>query len=209
MRRLKRGSAGFGAVFREIGQVGHSGSSGDGRVRVGRPVTAPGGRSRFGLTGVSQDYDPRTVAIRADLADIALAGQHFAPHYAAPMMRSVTTATALRAARADDADIVTQLLPGEGFALLDVTGGVAWGYRLADHQVGYCPADCLGSPIAPSHRVVRADAGLYDAPGALEPRQSLPAGSLVMGSIDGNWLQTPHGWMQLADLEDVAAASGA
>lgn len=190
-----------------MGEVGHQGSTDKGRVRVGRPVTAPGGRSRFGLAGVSRGYDPRTVAIRPDLADIAIAGQHFAPHYAAPMMRSVVMATALRSARTDDGEVVANLLPGEGFALLDVTGGLAWGYRLADHLVGYCPAESLGSPIAPSHRVVNADAGLYASALAAEPQQTLPAGSLVMGSVEGEWLETPHGWMRMADVEDVAAAA--
>jgi hypothetical protein len=34
--------------------------------------------------------------------------------------------------------------PGEEFALLDVTGGWAWGYRRSDHLVGYLPAEALG-----------------------------------------------------------------
>src|SRR3546814_3002606 len=68
------------------------------RVRMGRPGAAGAGRDRFGLTGSSQVFDPRVVAIRPDLADIAVAGTHFAPHYAAPMMRSgVLPAAALRA----------------------------------------------------------------------------------------------------------------
>ncbi len=180
------------------------------RVRVGRPVAATSGRSRFGLTGVSQGYDARTVAIRADLADIAVAGQHFAPHYAAPMMRSMTAATPLRATPADDSDIVAQLLPGEGFALLDVTGGMAWGYRLADHLVGYCPAAALGAPIAASHRVTRDEAVLHAGPDeGAHAVHHLPAGSLVMGAAVGDWLETPHGWLRLADVEEVAATGAA
>jgi hypothetical protein len=181
-----------------------------GRVRVGRPVVDAGGRSRFGLTGVSQDYDPRTVAIRPDLADIAVAGQHFAPHYAAPMMRSVRVATPLRSTSGGDGDTLAKLLPGEGFALLDVTGGVAWGYRLSDHLVGYCPAAALGSPIAPTHRISSADAPIFaSADAGAEQIASFPAGALVMGSANGEWLETPHGWMRLADLEELPATTPA
>ncbi len=188
--------------------MGHSTSSDQSRVRVGRPVAAASGRSRFGLTGVSQDYDPRYVAIRADLADIAVAGQHFAPHYAAPMMRSITTATALRASNSDSGELLAEMLPGEGFALLDVTGGIAWGYRLSDHLVGYCPAGCLGNPIAPTHRVVSVDAGLFTgADAGAQPTAMLPAGALVMGLVQGDWVETPHGWLKLSDVEEVAAAA--
>src|SRR3546814_3535620 len=104
---------------------------------MGRPCAAGAGRDRFGLTGSSQAFDPRVVAIRPDLADIAVAGTHFAPHYAAPMMRSgVLPAATLRASPSLDADQTSELLFGEGFALLDLTGGWAWGYCLADHYVG-------------------------------------------------------------------------
>ena len=98
------------------------------RVRMGRPGAAGAGRDRFGLTGTSQSFDPRVVAIRPDLADIAVAGTHFAPHYAAPMMQSgVLPAASLRASPSVDADQTSELLFGEGFALLDLTGGWAWG----------------------------------------------------------------------------------
>ena len=40
---------------------------------------------------------------------------------------------------ADGAEPVSELLPGEGFAVLDVTAGWAWGYRRTDHLVGYVP----------------------------------------------------------------------
>ena len=179
---------------------------GMGRVRVGRPVADAGGRSRFGLSGISQAFDPRTVAIRPDLADIAVAGQYFAPHYAAPMMRSVRVATPLRSTSGGDGETLAQLLPGEGFALLDVTGGLAWGYRLSDHLVGYCPEAALGAPIAPTHRITTADAPIFaTADARADQIASFPSGALVMGSANGDWLETPHGWMRLADLEELPA----
>lgn len=175
------------------------------RVRMGRPGAAGAGRDRFGLTGTSQTFDPRVVAIRPDLADIAVAGTHFAPHYAAPMMRSgVLPAASLRAAPSVDADQTSELLFGEGFALLDLTGGWAWGYCLADHYVGYLAAEALGAPIAPTHRVRMIEAMLHNAPDAASGGPAvLPRGALVMGEATGEWLATSHGYLPLAALAEV------
>lgn len=180
------------------------------RVRVGRPGAVGAGRDRFGLSGTSQQYDPRIVAIRPDLADIAVAGQHFAPHYAAPMMRSGRLpSAALRAAPSLDADQTSELLFGEGFALLDLTGGWAWGYCLADHYVGYLAADALGAPIAPTHRVAMTEAMLHSAPDAASGGPAaLPRGALVMGEAQGEWLATAHGFLPLAALTEVGAQHG-
>jgi cell wall-associated NlpC family hydrolase len=178
-----------------------------GRVRMGRPGVAGAGRDRFGLSGRSQPYDPRVVAIRPDLADIAVAGQHFAPHYAAPMMRSgVAPSAAIRSAPSLDAEQTSELLFGEGFALLDLTGGWAWGYSLADHYVGYLAADALGAPIAPTHRVDAVEAMLHSAPDAASGGPAvLPRGALVMGEADGEWLATAHGYLPLAALAEAGA----
>ncbi len=178
------------------------------RVRMGRPGTVGAGRDRFGLTGTSQGFDPRVVAIRPDLADIAVAGTYFAPHYAAPMMRSsVLPAAALRAAPSLDAEQTSELLFGEGFALLDLTGGWAWGYCLADHYVGYLAAEALGAPIAPTHRVAMVEAMLHStADAAAGGPGVLPRGALVMGEGEGEWLATSHGYLPLAALTEVGKA---
>ncbi len=178
-----------------------------GRVRMGRPGVVGAGRDRFGLTGTSHVFDPRVVAIRPDLADIAVAGQHFAPHYAAPMMRScVLPAAPLRAAPSLAAEQTSELLFGEGFALLDLTGGWAWGYCLADHYVGYLSADALGTPIAPTHRVAMREAMLHSAPDAASGGPAvLPRGAQVMGEAEGEWLATAHGYLPLAALVEVGA----
>ena len=174
-------------------------------VRMGRPGLAGAGRDRFGLTGASRSFDPRVVAIRPDLADIAVAGVHFAPHYAAPMMRSgVLPAAAMRAAPSLDADQTSELLFGEGFALLDLTGGWAWGYSLADHYVGYLAAEALGAPIAPTHRVNIAEAMLHTAPDPAGGGPAvLPFGAMVMGETEGEWVKTPHGFLPLAALVEA------
>jgi hypothetical protein len=172
---------------------------------MGRPGAVGAGRDRFGLTGTSQAFDPRVVAIRPDLADIAVAGTHFAPHYAAPMMRSgVLPAASLRASPSVDADQTSELLFGEGFALLDLTGGWAWGYSLADHYVGYLAAEALGAPIAPTHRVEMIEAMLHSDPDAASGGPAvLPRGALVMGEPEGEWLATSHGYLPLAALVEV------
>lgn len=175
------------------------------RVRMGRPGVVGQGRDRFGLAGTSQAFDPRVVAIRPDLADIAVAGTHFAPHYAAPKMVSgVLPAAAMRGAPSLDADQTSELLFGEGFALLDLTGGWAWGYSLADHYVGYLAADALGAPIAPTHRVDMVEALLHSAPDlATGGPAILPRGALVMGEEEGEWLRTAHGYLPLAALVEA------
>ena len=175
------------------------------RVRMGRPGVAGQGRGRFGLTGTSHSFDPRTVAIRPDLADIAVAGTHFAPHYAAPMMMSgVLPAAVLRRSPSLGAEQTSELLFGEGFALLDLTGGWAWGYCLADHYVGYLAADALAAPIAPTHRVEMTEALLHSEPDAASGGPAvLPRGALVMGDAEGEWLRTAHGYLPLAALVEV------
>ena len=93
---------------------------------------------RYILSGPSQDIDPRTSAIRGDLADIAFAGKVFVPHYAVPLAyRCITQGTELKQKPADDAPVVRTLASGERFALLDIEGHWAWGYCMTDHLVGH------------------------------------------------------------------------
>lgn len=99
---------------------------------------------RFRLTGPSLTLDPRIHAYRKDIADIALAGQIFAPHYARPMLRACGPVPApVRTLPAADAAIVAELQPDEMFAVLEFAGGWAWGYVQANHHVGYVEARAL------------------------------------------------------------------
>ena len=82
-------------------------------------------------------------AYRNDLADIALAGQLFAPHYVRPVTRVCKGGTMVRSAPSEDAEAIYEIATGEEFALLDTTGGWAWGYRRRDHKVGYLRAEAL------------------------------------------------------------------
>ena len=131
---------------------------------------------RFRLEGRSQSFDPRTDAIRADLADVELASRHFAPHYARAVSRSCVVArTPVRAKADTDSEMISELLFGEGFALLDITGGWAWGYCLHDHYVGYVPETALGAYVEPAFRLI-APASVTGADG--QPL-ALPVGALL------------------------------
>jgi len=67
----------------------------------------------------------------------------FAPHYARPVTRHARIAAAVHEAPTSESQILFEMAPGEEFAMLDVTGRWAWGYRRSDHLVGYLKADCL------------------------------------------------------------------
>lgn len=87
--------------------------------------------------------DPTRHAVRGDLADVRLADQVFAPHYAAPLSRTVAAAAPMHATRAANSDVLATLSPGDLFELLDVTGELAWGVAPATGLVGYVRADAL------------------------------------------------------------------
>ena len=102
-----------------------------------------GGRDGFALTGPSVQLDPRTHAVRGDLADVRLADRVFAPHYAAAIPCIVARAVTLVAAREDGAT-VAELAAGDRFELLELSGDLAWGIAPAQGRVGYCDRTALG-----------------------------------------------------------------
>jgi hypothetical protein len=109
-------------------------------------VTGSGDIIRFRLDGQSRGFDPLTQAIRPDLADIAEAQNHFAPHYAEAAATVTLRNTALLASNDADAAVLATLPGGTAFALLDVTGDWAWGYVIDGHRVGYVADADLSAP---------------------------------------------------------------
>lgn len=105
------------------------------------PSHARSPRRAFALTGPSVALDPLTRAVRADLADVRLAEQVFAPHYAEPVRCTVTSRTDLRVARGGET--IATLEPGELFEVLDVAGGHAWGRAPNRELVGYLDKQAL------------------------------------------------------------------
>jgi len=76
-----------------------------------------------------------------------LADRLFAPHYAQAVSRAAGPEGAKLYEGADSSgQAIGDLKPQEPFALLDVTGDWAWGYRTSDHLVGYVPASKLAPP---------------------------------------------------------------
>jgi hypothetical protein len=100
---------------------------------------------RFTLSGPSIALDPKIHAYRNDIADIALAGQLIAPHYARAMNRTISEDTPLLESNNTASAILVEMAAGEAFAVLDITGDWAWGYRRKDHRVGYVAANQLAS----------------------------------------------------------------
>lgn len=94
--------------------------------------------------------DPRTAAWRDDLADIALAGLVAVPNYVRPLEMEVVRQAPLLSADSADATAVSELLPGERFALLDNGHGHGWGFCVHDHYVGHIELDALAPVSAPA-----------------------------------------------------------
>ncbi|EZP57009.1 MULTISPECIES: SH3 domain-containing protein [unclassified Sphingomonas] len=93
-------------------------------------------RKAFALTGPSVTLDPRTHAVRGDLADVRLAERVFAPHYAAPIAAVATAAGTIFADRGLS-DPLGALDAGEPFEVLELAGRHAWGRATTHGLVGY------------------------------------------------------------------------
>lgn len=153
-------------------------------------------RTRFHLDGRSVKLDLRTNAVRGDLADFSLAGILFAPHYAkAEAMHCMGAAAFVRETGSHDARASSQLLPGETFHLLDVTGEWAWGFCDHDGYVGYVERAALGvGALIATHRVTARSAPLFATADIKSPVQGyLPAGSRIFGAVADNFLMTDAG----------------
>ena len=122
-------------------QSGNARSSASANASANRPSPAADGG--YPLTGVSNPPDPEFHAYRQDLADVALAGRVIASHYAEPLLRHLAAAAPLRRAPDEQSALIAELAAGDEFALLDDTGGWAWGYAGKDRKVGYVRAEAL------------------------------------------------------------------
>jgi hypothetical protein len=162
----------------------------------------------FTLDGPSVLLDPRLNAWRNDIADIALADRLFAPHYAEALVRACgLIPTMVRSGPSDDAEAVSQLLPGEEFAVLDISAGWAWGYCRLDRRVGYVEAIELAAPLDPSHIVVEAQAPVQAAPDPVSSALSfLPMGSRLRGKVRGAVLEFEGGFIALSYLRPIGEA---
>lgn len=169
-------------------------SGGDPRPSPSRPRTP----DRFRLGGASAKLDPRTHAVRKDVADIALADRVFAPHYAKPLPHGcLAAAVAMRAAPSPGATAVSELLRGEGFAVVDASGDWAWGYSLHDGYVGYVPVDAIGPLTTPTHIVSSPAALVFETSSIKAPVvERLPMGArLAVTARDGAFHRIEGGFV--------------
>ena len=101
-------------------------------------------RPNFALNGPSITLDATTHAARGDLADLALAGKLFVPHYARPMAFHATAdATTVHKEAENESDIIALLSKDDVFMVVDLSGGWAWGFVKDSHLVGYVPTSAL------------------------------------------------------------------
>ncbi|WP_367613584.1 NlpC/P60 family protein [Sphingomonas sp. AP4-R1] len=142
------------------------------------------------------------------MADIALAGRLFAPHYAAPIRCRLTARfTPVLAGPATDARAVSQLVLGEEFDIFDIVSGWAWGRCVHDDYVGYLPADLLGRPEAPTHRVSVPVALMFSAPDIKAPvLDRWPIGARFSAEADGAFLRTEAGYIHQRHACAIGAA---
>jgi hypothetical protein len=160
---------------------------------------------RFELKGSASALDPRIHAYRGDIADIALAGQVIAPHYARPLIRACGLHSApLRDKPHDEATAISELLPGEEFAALEISAGWAWGYAVADHRVGYVEAIALTAPAEPTYIVCEATAPIHPEGGISSPILCrVPMGARLNGYERGPCLATEIGCIPLCHLRPI------
>jgi len=159
----------------------------------------------FRITGPSLRLDSRTEAFRDDLADITLSDQVLAPHYARALLRGCGADSTFVRERPDaGAAALSELLPGEDFAVLEYAGGWAWGHSRQGRLVGYVETIALSDPTAATHIVCEEKAPVTaDADVAAPVLASLPMGARLHGAECGPCLTTEYGCVSLSHLRRI------
>jgi hypothetical protein len=104
---------------------------------------------------------------------------------------------------ADDA-AVSELLPGEEFAVLEYSAGWAWGYCVADHRVGYVETIGLTAAVEPNWIVCEASAPIHPEGGISSPILCrIPMGARLTGRERGPCLATETGCVPLCHLRPI------
>jgi cell wall-associated NlpC family hydrolase len=156
-------------------------------------------------------HDPRLTLARADLAEGALEGLVRAARFeAARQMRLVVPATAVRAGPDARAEQVDQLLFGEGFEVLEVAEGWAWGQAARDGYVGWVLAAGLAAAAPePTHRIIALRTFAYAEPSIKSPASGPFSLNALLtatgGEARGDLLHTDAGWIAAAHLAPVGA----
>jgi len=105
-----------------------------------------------------------------------------------------------------DGVLGSELLPGEQFAVLEITGSWAWGYSRHDHYVGYVEAIELTDPVEPTHIVAAVQAPIHaEADVNAAVLAKLPMGARVHGEERSGFLGTEFGYLPFTDLREIGA----
>lgn len=80
-------------------------------------------------------------AVRGDLADVELASEVFAPHYARALQCSVIADATVYLKPDHSSPVLGHLTVGDVVELFDINGG--WGWVKTSKVVGYLRADCV------------------------------------------------------------------
>lgn len=170
-----------------------------------KPTATTPDRVRFRLKGRSHSFDRRIHAVRPDLADISMADAHFSAHYAKAVELNCAIAGApVRESAALTAQAVTQLLRGESFHALDITGEWVWGFCGHDGYVGYVRRDALDICEAATHRVIAPTAPIFAEPD-IKSRilEQWPAGSRLAGTEQGSFCVSAEGCVHLRHVAPI------
>ncbi|NIJ07633.1 hypothetical protein FHS31_001229 [Sphingomonas vulcanisoli] len=131
----------------------------------------------------------------------------FAPHFARAVECHVASDSVMVLSEPSaEARAVSQLLRGEGFALLDLSGDWAWGRCLHDDYVGYIPRATLDAIAEPTFRVCAPSALVFAGPDIKTPIVGQwPLGTRFSGAIEGTFIATENGYVHARHAEPLQA----
>jgi hypothetical protein len=148
------------------------------------------------LRGPAQRFEPREWFAGPEVVELGLAGEIGAVRYVEPRALVCTAPrVAVRNGPEATAEAVSELLLGEGFEIVEVKTGFAFGRSLHDRYIGWAPFDALALPeTPPTHQITARSAPVF-AVASIKAAvmMELPFGARVCGVIDGNFLALAGG----------------
>jgi hypothetical protein len=143
-------------------------------------------------------FDPRLIPARADLAAKDLEGKVEAARFVeGRVFEVIDPHTAVRAAPAPDAPLLTEALEGERVTVYDLNAeGWAWGQLAADSYVGWLSTNALAPVGAPAtHKVSALRTFGFPGPSIkLPPLEALPLGArLAIARVEDRLAVTRSG----------------
>ena len=143
-------------------------------------------------------FDPRLIPARADLAAKDLEGKVEAARFVeGRAFEVIDPHTAVRAAPAPDAPLLTEALKGERVTIYDLNAeGWAWGQLAADSYVGWLSTNALAPVGAPAtHKVSALRTFGFPGPSIkLPPLEALPLGArLAIARVEDRLAVTRSG----------------